>query len=202
MIKSIFFDIGGVLIDVHPERTAQHISSKAQIPYADVLESFPHAEHHKYEKGQISSDDFYNAVINSLPSNSKLQESDFWDGWLMMVGAETDTSDILKKLKKSYPVWIVSNTNQHHIQYEAKRFTFVQDVNGTIYSFDVNSRKPEPEIYHKALEIASALPNESLFIDDQIENIVQARSIGFHGIHYTSYEALIVDLRKLGVSVA
>ena len=39
MIKTIFFDIGGVLVNVHPERTIEFIGQKANISGA-VVELF------------------------------------------------------------------------------------------------------------------------------------------------------------------
>ena len=41
MIKTIFFDIGGVLIDIHPERTYQYLSDSADVEVSMVKESFP-----------------------------------------------------------------------------------------------------------------------------------------------------------------
>jgi FMN phosphatase YigB (HAD superfamily) len=62
MIKTVFFDIGGVLVNIHPERTAEYIGLKANVPREVVESSFPAEEHHKYELGQIKDQDFFNAI--------------------------------------------------------------------------------------------------------------------------------------------
>ena len=41
MIKTIFFDIGGVLIDIHPERTLQYLSDCTDVSVEDVRKCFP-----------------------------------------------------------------------------------------------------------------------------------------------------------------
>ena len=202
MIKTIFFDIGGVLIDIHPERTAEYIGLKSQIPREIVESSFPIEEHHKYERGQIRDQDFFTAVKRKLPAINTLQETDFWTGWGMMVGHKTAAVYVLEEMTKSYSVWIVSNTNPYHIMNETSRFSFFKQVHGSVLSFEVNSRKPEPKIYFKALELAGANPAESLFIDDMIENIEQAKALGFHSIHFTSVDDTINQMQALGISFA
>ena len=45
-------------------------------------------------------------------------------------------------------------------------------------------RKPDPAIYHLALERLGGLaPQETVFLDDAISNVEAARSLGIHGIH-------------------
>jgi FMN phosphatase YigB (HAD superfamily) len=202
MIKTVFFDIGGVLVNIHPERTVEYIGLKANVPREVVEASFPEEEHHKYELGQIKDQDFFNAVKSNLPITNTLQESDFWTGWEMMIGQETETANILDEIAQSHSVWIVSNTNPHHIRNEASRFTFLHNAHGAVFSFDVNTRKPEPAIYLKALELAGADPEESLFIDDVQANIQQAEKLGFHGIHFITVDSMVKKMQALGLSIA
>ena len=58
MIKTIFFDIGGVLIDIHPERTYQYLSDSADIDINTVEKRFPWGAHDKYERGMLSDEEF------------------------------------------------------------------------------------------------------------------------------------------------
>lgn len=45
-------------------------------------------------------------------------------------------------------------------------------------------RKPDPAIYHLALERLGGLaPQETVFLDDAPSNVEAARSLGIHGIH-------------------
>jgi HAD superfamily hydrolase (TIGR01509 family) len=120
----------------------------------------------------------------------------------MMIGQETETANILDEIAQSHSVWIVSNTNPHHIRNEASRFTFLHNAHGTVFSFDVNTRKPEPAIYLKALELAGADPEESLFIDDVQANIQQAEKLGFHGTHFITVDSMVKKMQALGLSIA
>ena len=57
--------------------------------------------------------------------------------------------------------------------------------------------KPDPKIYKIVLEKLALNPDETVFIDDFIENIEAARKLGMHGIHFQSKEQAIEELQAL-----
>lgn len=200
MIKTIFFDIGGVLIDIHPERTYQYLSDSADVEVSMVKESFPWDAHDQYERGIINNEDWFITYKESLPQPCCLKRSDFWNAWKLLLGEEKNTVNILEALNKQYSIWLLSNTNPKHIQDEIeKRYLFPSLVNGAVYSFDVGVRKPEKEIYEIAMQRANANPQECLFIDDLLENIQAAKQIGIEGVHFISSEQLKQELVRLGI---
>ncbi len=191
MIKTIFFDIGGVLIDINFRKTSQYISDCTDLSVNQIENSFPHEEHNKYEKGLISDHEWFLAYKESLPQPCCLKESDFWRSWKILLGKETKVLNIMKKLKVNYSIWLLSNTNPKHINDEIdKKYKFPKIVDGSIYSFDIGFRKPEKEIYIRAANIVDLNPEECLFIDDLSENIEAAKKVGFLGIHFKSYSQL------------
>ena len=200
MIKTIFFDIGGVLIDIHPERTYQYLSDSADVEVSMVKESFPWDAHDQYERGIMNNEDWFITYKESLPQPCCLKRSDFWNAWKLLLGEEKNTVNILEALNKQYSIWLLSNTNPKHIQDEIeKRYLFPSLVNGAVYSFDVGVRKPEKEIYEIAMQRANANPQECLFIDDLLENIQAAKQIGIEGIHFISSGQLKQELVHLGI---
>ena len=200
MIKTIFFDIGGVLIDIHPERTYQYLSDSADVEVNMVKESFPWDAHDQYERGIMNNEDWFITYKESLPQPCCLKRSDFWNAWKLLLGEEKNTVNILEALNKQYSIWLLSNTNPKHIQDEIeKRYLFPSLVNGAVYSFDVGVRKPEKEIYEIAMQRANANPQECLFIDDLLENIQAAKQIGIEGIHFISSGQLKQELVHLGI---
>ena len=200
MIKTIFFDIGGVLIDIHPERTYQYLSDSADVEVNMVKESFPWDAHDQYERGIMNNEDWFITNKESLPQPCCLKRSDFWNAWKLLLGEEKNTVNILEALNKQYSIWLLSNTNPKHIQDEIeKRYLFPSLVNGAVYSFDVGVRKPEKEIYKIAMQRANANPQECFFIDDLLENIQAAKQIGIEGIRFISSEQLKQELVHLGI---
>ena len=78
MITTIFFDIGGVLIDIHLERTLQYLSDCTDVSVEDVRKCFPTEVHNQYEKGNLTDKEWFLAIKESLPQPCCLKESDFW----------------------------------------------------------------------------------------------------------------------------
>ena len=203
MIKTIFFDIGGVLLDIHPEKTFQYIGDCIDIERSVIEKMFPWGVHDEYEKGLLSNREWYVAVKESLPQPCCLKESDFWRGWSLLLGKEKETLNILKHLRSEYDIWLLSNTNPKHIQDEIKnRYTFPKLVDGTIYSFDVGCRKPDEDIYRIAMKNANVNdPRDCLFIDDLVENVQAARNLGINAIHFKSIEKLKIEINDMGLNI-
>ena len=200
MITTIFFDIGGVLINIHPERTLQYLSDCTDVSVEDIRKYFPMEAYNQYEKGNLTDKEWFLAIKESLPQPCCLKESDFWHAWKLLLGDEKDTVNILKELSDNYSIWLLSNTNPKHIRDEIeKRYTFPNLVSGSVYSFNVGLRKPHKEIYLTAAALAGTKPANSIFIDDMAENIDAATEVGFTGIQYFTTEQLIEDLTHLGI---
>ena len=199
-IEVIFFDIGGVLLHIHPEKMIKKISTITNNPFSIVQDSFPHDAHDAYERGQMTDYDWFNSFKTSLPKKSNLTENKFWEAWSMLLGEETDVIDILIKLKKSYRIWLLSNTNPSHIKNEIENNNiFPQLVDGAVYSFDVGYRKPEKDIYKVASDLAEVDLKRCVFIDDLEDNIIGANNIGMQGIHYKNTPGLKNDLKSLNI---
>ena len=195
MIKTIFFDIDGVLLNIHPERTIKQLSDVTKITEQEIEAAFPEEEHHRYERGEMSGSEFFKAVKRELPISNNLTEEKFWQAWSLLVGEETEVVNTMNKLTTKYPVWLLSNTNPYHIL-EEERFKLFDKITGGIYSFEVGSRKPEEDIYFKALEIAGVTAEKSLFIDDLIENVEMASSLNMNAIQFKSISDLNEQLGK------
>ncbi len=195
MIKTIFFDIGGVLLNIHPDRTIKHLSDFTKLSEEEIIDVFPEEEHHRYERGEISGSEFFKAVKRELPISNNLTEEQFWKAWSLLVGEETEVVKIMNNLTTKHPVWLLSNTNPYHIL-EEERFKLFDKITGGIYSFEVGSRKPEEDIYIKALEIAGVTAEKSLFIDDLIENVEMAKSLNMNAIQFKSISDLNEQIGK------
>jgi len=198
VIKHIFFDIGGVLLEIDHVRSLQYWSDCTDLSIDVIKDHFPYEVHEQYEIGEITDNEFFQAVKDGLPQPNCLKEDDFWRGWNKLIVAETETVKLLPLLKQSYNVYLLSNTNPRHIKHEVdKRFSFQKNVDRAFYSFDLGCRKPDEEIYLKALKLAGAKPEDSLFIDDVMINIDTARSLGIKTIHYKDPQNLYDELRNL-----
>jgi len=201
MIKTIFFDIGGVLVDLHPERTESILSKATNLPVDVLWKVFPEDAHHEYERGRIDDHEFFNAVCQALPNASTLDEDTFWNAWMSMVGKLKPTAGWIPRLQASVPVWLLSNTNRYHVTHLLPNFPFYTAVDGTVFSYEVGFRKPESGIFQEALRRCRIAPEQALFIDDLEANVQAAIREGFHAIHFQSPEQLSQELIHMGYSI-
>ncbi len=200
MIQHIFFDIGGVLIDIHPDRCAQYWADSADISLDEIKIAFSDEGHHAYETGQLTDREFFTTFKDALPQPCCLKESDFWRGWQKLLGEETPVSDLLASLSSDYNIWLLSNTNPRHIKDELDlRYAFPNHIDGAVYSFDAGVRKPDTAMYEYALNQSGAIASESVFIDDLLPNIESAKALGWEGIHYQNIDQLKSALYSFGV---
>jgi putative hydrolase of the HAD superfamily len=198
-IRVVFFDIGGVLIEIHPDRTMSYWAEVVGIP-PDVIEKhFPEEAFHAYERGEITGSEFFTVFKQTAPELNAIQEADFWEGWKRLLGEENGSVMVLKQLSHRYPVWLLSNTNPQHIQDElGLRVSFLNYITGAIYSFDAGCRKPDPEIFEYALNKVAVEASQAIFIDDIPDNVNAAREMGMHAIHFTDSNRLVQDLNRMG----
>ena len=198
VIKHIFFDIGGVLLEIDHVRSLQYWSDCTDLSIDVIKDHFPHDINGQYEISKLTDHEFFRAVKDALPQPNFLKEDDFWRGWNKLIVAETKTVELLPIFKNSYKVYLLSNTNPKHIKHEVeKRFSFQNNVHKAFYSFDLGCRKPDEAIYLKALEMVRAKPEESLLIDDMEANVEQAIGVGFYTIHYHDHKSSVDVLRNM-----
>jgi FMN phosphatase YigB (HAD superfamily) len=60
--------------------------------------------------------------------------------------------------------------------------------------------KPSERIYRDALAKLRLAPAACIYIDDIVEYVEKAETLGLKVIHYTSHEKLVSSLSALGVS--
>jgi epoxide hydrolase-like predicted phosphatase len=66
-----------------------------------------------------------------------------------------------------------------------------------VISGEVGMRKPEPEIFHHALDLLGVPAGETVFVDDLRVNVLAAAELGLVGVHHTSYDQTVGELEAL-----
>ena len=96
----------------------------------------------------------------------------------------------IQKLKEKYRIFILSNTSFPHIldvNQILEKATGIDDLKKicekAYYSYDIGLRKPDLAIYEYVLQDSGLKASETLFLDDNYDNIVAAQHVGIHTIH-------------------
>lgn len=191
-MKNIIFDLGKVLVDYNFDRLYKELG---YIPQTEsLMESSVSVL--EFESGRISWQEFYQKLKNIYKFEHNIAE--FEKVWCSVFTKLTELVDYAKELKKNFNVYILSNTDEIHFNSIWRQFPklhFFKD--NLMLSYQLNSVKPQKDIYQRALKIFDLKPEECLFIDDKYENILGAQAIGMTGILHKNAKETKKNIKKM-----
>lgn len=124
----------------------------------------------------------------------------FYGQWEQMLKGEIlETVQILHQLKKTYKLYGLTNWSAETIQIAYDRFSFFAEFDGIVVSGVEKLIKPDHRIYQLLFDRYNVKPEESIFIDDNEKNIIAARALGLHAIHFNSPSQLKSELEIIGI---
>jgi putative hydrolase of the HAD superfamily len=186
---AIIFDLGGVIINLDYQLT---IDAFKNLGLANFDEMYTQAKQSNlfddFETGKISSQHFINSLLPYLPdgvSANKVVHA--WNA--MILDFPKERLDLLDKLKSNYRIFLLSNTNDIHLQAVKRSLANTTDRKLESYfekvylSHEVKLRKPHKEIFELVCNEQNLDPSRTLFIDDTIGHIDGSIKIGLKGIH-------------------
>ncbi len=196
VITTLFLDIGGVLLTNGwgPEERAKVVSHYNLNP--DELNERHHLMFDTYEEGKLTLPQYLKKVVFYEPRT--FTEEDFTKRMFQQSAALPGVIDFFKEFKKCYNIKViaVSNEGRELNAFRTEKFKLKELFDAVISSAFVHLRKPDPDIFRMAIDIAQAKPENSLYIDDRLVFVEVAQTLGMHGIHYQSLDKLKEQLRK------
>ena len=203
-LRAIIFDIGRVLVKVDVPRAIEGLSQGISMSPAELwsaIEKDP--RWHDWQEGRISPHDWHLHITKRL--GSPLNFTQFRDAWnrsLDPIPLQTD--DLFQTLSKKHKLALLSNTDPIHVAHLESTFSFFKffPTPTRIYSCSVRASKPSPVVFQAALKAVNTPAVQAVFIDDILEFVQAARSLGLHAIQYQNAAQLRSDLRSLDATLA
>ena len=201
-ITTILFDLGGVILNLDYHKTIHAFKNLggetfeerySQAKQSDVFDL--------YETGKINDDSFRNHLRDLVGKN--LSDQDIDKAWnAMLLDLPKERVDLLNDLRQDYRILLFSNTNAIHLR---KFQEIIGDQHGnpqlleelfhqTYYSHILGLRKPHPEAFQAILDEQGLKAEELFFIDDSVQHIEGARSMGILAHHLVDGD--IIELFK------
>lgn len=191
-IKNLIFDLGGVILDLSVDTTLRSFASLSGLDESTVKKRFitsPEFEH--YEKGEINDAAFRDFVRNLYSTDASDDALDAcWNA--MLLGFPPAKLALLETLKSRYNVYLLSNTNNIHLNFiNNNLLTRIQCeslddyFHKAYYSHRMKKRKPDAEIFQQVLEENNLAAENCLFLDDNLANVEGAAKLGIKIIHVT-----------------
>ena len=193
--------MGKVLIDFDFEIGMRRFMASSPLP-REQFEAVIWDENwiRRYERGEISTADYHRYLCEAGKLGMGLEE--FHESWGAVFLPEPIVPEqFLGRLKKRYPLILVSNTNESHAGFVARTYSLWNCFDRRILSHEVGSLKPDRGIYEAAIAAAGKPPEALFFTDDREENIQTAREMGIRTHQFRSLSGLVEALKNHDVDV-
>lgn len=186
-IKNLIFDLGGVIIDLSIDNTLNSFATLAGVD-RQVIHNLYHSapEFLLYETGELTDAEF-RAFVNKQCKRPGTDEAidQTWNG--MLRGLPKNKLDLILRLRDKYNVFLLSNTNAIHVKHINE--VMLPAIPGALPSLDnyfdkayyshiMKMRKPHTQIFEQVLADSGLVASESLFLDDNHDNIIGASKVG------------------------
>ena len=200
-LEAAIFDLGGVVFGISLKPVIKSWAESAGVHPQKIAEKFKADSHYeRFETGEISPDE-YRAYVCSV-QGIQLSDEDFERGWNdIYLDVIPGVESILEELQKHLKLVVLTNTNQIHAPEWRKRYRDILTYFEKIFaSHEIGARKPDAEAFQIVLDYLNIKPDKVVFIDDRIENVRGAESVGLRGI-LTPTTAQVVEKLQPLVSV-
>ncbi len=146
--------------------------------------------------GHASADDVWTWVLNHLglpESDRNFLQRDFFDGDKV----DEELVAFIRSLQPTYLTGMISNGWSEVRYWLENEWRIADAFDHIVISAEVGVVKPDPRIFHMALDGLNVTPRESVFIDDFDTNVRAAREVGMQTILFRSVEQTIAALQQL-----
>jgi glucose-1-phosphatase len=201
-IKNIIFDFGGVILNINYHLTAQAFEKLGVKTFEKFFSQATQSNlFDSLEVGAISPAAFRNELRRII--NLDITDEQLDDAWnAMLLDYPKHRLEFLHNIRRRYRTFLLSNTNQIHqdCYYAAlikeHGISHLDSLFEKLYfSHEVGLRKPNPAIYQLVLQQNNLKPNETLFVDDSIQNLAAPQALGMQVYHLANGED-VVDFAK------
>ena len=193
-IRAIIFDLGGVLLRTADFSPRENLAGRLHMSrYALEEFIFGGESGNRAQKGEITIQEHWENLRRQLdysPQEFKALLDEFF------AHDEIDSALIkyLRKQHRTYKTALLSNAWNDLRQVITTKWHFEDVFDIMIISAEVKMVKPDPRIFHLAVERLGVQTSEAVFIDDVKENIEAARKEGLLAIHYQNTQQTLDEL--------
>lgn len=196
-IRAIIFDLGGVLVRTDDRGPRERLAARLNMTYDELSALVYDSETAiRATLGEVSSQGHWEAVRAALKLSAEdLQglASEFWGGDRL----DHELVEYVRGLRPQFKTALLSNAwDDLRIALEGQ-WSILNAFDEVIISAEVGLAKPDPRVFHLALERLGVKPTEAVFVDDFLHNVEGARAVGMKAIHFRNSEQARADLGAL-----
>ena len=190
------FDLGGVFFDWDPNHFFKDIFDKAEEREYFLTEVCNDEWNIQQDAGRTIKE-AEAVLIPKFPQYEKQIKMYYQNHRKMIRGTFNSSIKVLDKLKKkNYECYVLSNWSAETFVGMKDDYPFLQLFNGLLISGEDNLMKPDVAIYELAISRFNLIPQETVFIDDKLENIEAAKKLDLKTIHLVDPNIIEQEIDK------
>jgi len=200
-ITHLFFDIGGVL-GTNGWDSGERAAAVARFG----LDAEDFDRRHRevvgtWEMGRMTVDEYLEHTVFDDPRDFTPAE------FIAFMKAQSEPNQATIELARTlgasgrYRMMALNNESEMLNLHRVRSFGLVSIFQAFFTSCWTGVMKPSRRAYALAIAMSQAEPASSIFIDDRVNNLVPARALGMHVIHFTGVPELTRELEHCGVTV-
>jgi putative hydrolase of the HAD superfamily len=200
-LRAVVFDYGMVLSGPPHPQAHQELTRITKLSHAEFEQHY-WTDRHAYDRGDLTGLAFWEKLVADAKLDltaEEVAELNRWDA-RMWTTANPEMLAWHRLLKNNdLKTAILSNMGDSVMESILESFAWIADFDVLIWSYEHRMAKPEPEIYHLLLKKLGTAPEETLFLDDKLENIEAARRLGIQALQFSTVDQLRQDLILSGL---
>jgi len=199
MIKALISDFGGVLMRTRTGGSRRALEQRLGLPPNTIdARVFSSELALKAMCGEVSEAELWRALERELDlprfglTSQEFQHEFFAEDFL-----DEELMAFIRGVRPGLRTGLISNAWDGLREVLHTRVPITDAFDVLVISAEERIAKPDPRLYHLALERLAVKPAEAIFLDDFIENIDAANALGMIGIHFQSSAQAQRDIRAL-----
>ncbi len=197
VIRAILLDFGGVLIKMTDDRPRLELAAKLGMPVSSIDKLIFYSESaQKASMGEISVRQHWETVRQGL-GISPQDMPGFLQSYWSANDVNWELLEYVKGLRPNCKLGLLSNAWEDTRQTMHQLWNIDGLFDDMVISAEVKLAKPDPRIFHLALERLQVQASEAVFIDDTAINITAARREGLIAIQYQNNQQTLDELRHV-----
>ena len=196
-IRAVIFDLGGVLLRTENRTPRENLATSLGLSYDELSQVIFNSESARLATvGKVTTKAHWERVqetLNLSPDEFSRVPTEFWGGDTL----DEELVEYVRSLGDNYRTALLSNAWDDLRDMVESRWKIADVFDEIIISAEVGVAKPDPRIYQLTTQRLDVAPQESVFVDDFIENVEAARAEGLYAIHFQNVDQALAALSIL-----
>jgi putative hydrolase of the HAD superfamily len=196
-IKAVVFDMGGVFVQTKDKTPRTRLATRFGLSYDELSQLVFKSETAQLATvGEIDESAHWDFIAKHFDLN-EVEIVEFWQDFWGGDQLDHDLYQFTKTLKGDYALGLLSNAWNGARDLLTRKFGFLDIFDASVFSAEVRMAKPESQFYQWMLDALQVDAGETIFVDDFIENIQAAQTLGFKTVHFTQTSQAIEEITEI-----